>query len=187
MAELVAVGFDNPQEADRALTELSRLQREYLVDLEDAVVVIRQPDGKINLKQSINLIGAGAASGGLSGALWGSLVGLLFLNPLAGMAVGGLVGAGGGALSGSLVDYGINDDFIRQIAETLQPNTSALFVLVRKAQPEKVLNELSQFRGQVLRSSLSPEQEARLQAALSGAAASGAGTQAPPQSPATSS
>jgi uncharacterized membrane protein len=188
MAELVAVGFDNPQEADRVLTELARLQREYLIDLEDAVVAIRQPDGKVNLKQSINMVGVGAASGGLSGALWGSLVGLLFLNPLAGMAVGGLVGAGSGALSGSLVDYGIDDTFIRQIADTLQPNTSALFVLVRKAQPEKVLQELSQFRGKVLRSSLSPEQEARLQATLSGTVASGAGTAGtPPQSPATPS
>ena len=168
MAELVVVGFESPTEADRALTELARLQKEYLIDLEDAVVAIRQPDGKVNLKQSINLVGVGAASGGMSGALWGSLVGLLFLNPLAGMAVGGLVGAGSGALSGSLIDYGINDDFIRQIGETLQPNTSALFVLVRKAQPEKVMSELSSFRGRVIRSSLSPEQEKRLQEALSG-------------------
>jgi len=76
--------------------------------------------------------------------------------------------SGSGALSGSLVDYGINDNFIRQIGETLQPNTSALFVLVRKAQPEKVMNELSSFRGRVIRSSLSPEQEKRLQEALSG-------------------
>jgi uncharacterized membrane protein len=167
MAEMVAIAFEKPDEADRVLTELARLQKEYLIDLEDAVVAIRQPDGKVQLKQSINLIGVGAASGGLSGAFWGSLVGLLFLNPLAGFAVGGLVGAGSGALSGSLVDYGIDDNFIRSLAETLQPNTSALFVLVRKAQPEKVLAELSGFRGKVLRSSLSPEQEARLQAAIS--------------------
>ena len=167
MAELVAIAFEKPDEADRVLTELARLQKEYLIDLEDAVVAVRQPDGKVQLKQSINLIGVGAASGGLSGAFWGSLVGLLFLNPLAGFAVGGLVGAGSGALSGSLVDYGIDDNFIRSLAETLQPDTSALFVLVRKAQPEKVLAELSGFRGKVLRSSLSPEQEARLQAAIS--------------------
>jgi uncharacterized membrane protein len=115
MAELVVVGFDNVTEADRALMELARLQKEYLIDLEDAVVAIRHPDGKVNLKQSINLVGLGAASGGLSGALWGSVVGLLFLNPLAGMAVGGLIGAGSGALSGRLVDYGIEDDFIRRI------------------------------------------------------------------------
>jgi uncharacterized membrane protein len=174
MSELVVLAFNGPEEADRVLAELTRLQKEYLVDLEDAVVAIRQPDGKVNLKQSISLVSMGAASGGLYGAVWGSLVGLLFLNPLAGLAIGGLVGAGSGALSGSLVDYGIDDKFIHSLAETLQPNTSALSVLVRKAQPDKVLAELSQFRGRVLRSSLSPEQEARLQAALSGAAAGGA-------------
>src|SRR4051812_44251438 len=168
MAELIVVGFDDPDEADRALTELARLQKEYLIDLEDAVVAIRDPEGKLRLKQSVDLVGIGAASGGLWGAMWGSLVGLLFLNPLIGLAAGAALGAGAGALSGSLADYGIDDDFIRQIGETIQPNTSALFVLVRKAQPEKVLAEISRFRGRVIRSSLSPEQEARLQAALSG-------------------
>jgi uncharacterized membrane protein len=183
MAELVVIGFDDPQEADRALTELARLQREYLIDLEDAVVAIRGQDGKLRLKQSVDLVGAGAASGGLWGAMWGSLVGLLFLNPLLGMAAGAALGTGAGALSGSLADYGINDDFIRQIGETLQPNTSALFVLVRKAQPEKVLAEVSRFRGRVIRSSLSPEQEARLQAALSGGGVAMPGSAAAAPSP----
>lgn len=71
MADLVVIGFDNVHEADRALTELARLRQEYLIDLEDAVVAIRDPDGKLHLKQSVNLIGAGAASGGLWGAMWG--------------------------------------------------------------------------------------------------------------------
>lgn len=167
MSELVVIGFEDPQEADRALNELSRMQTEHLVDLEDAVVAIRGQDGKLRLKQSVDLIGVGAASGGIWGAMWGSLVGLLFLNPLLGLATGATLGAGAGALSGKLADYGINDDFIRSIGETLQPNTSALFILLRKAQPEKVLSEISQFRGRVIRSSLSPEQESRLQAALS--------------------
>lgn len=167
MSELVVIGFEDPQEADRALNELSRMQTEHLVDLEDAVVAIRGQDGKLRLKQSVDLIGVGAASGGIWGAMWGSLVGLLFLNPLLGLATGAALGAGAGALSGKLADYGINDDFIRSIGETLQPNTSALFILLRKAQPEKVLSEISQFRGRVIRSSLSPEQESRLQAALS--------------------
>lgn len=183
MAELVVIGFDDPHEADRVLTELTRLQKEYLIDLEDAVVAIRQPDGKVQLKQSVNLIGLGAASGGLSGALWGTLIGLLFLNPLVGFGIGGLVGAGSGALSGSLTDYGINDDFMRSIAATLAPNSSALFVLVRKAQPEKILAELSGTRGRVLRSSLSPEQEAKLQSALSDNAAVSGLTQNPQSSP----
>src|SRR5574337_1461193 len=168
MSELVVVGFDNPFDADRALTELSRMQTEYLVELEDAVVAVRRPDGKVKIKQSVNLVGAGAMSGGLWGGVFGSLIGLLFLSPLAGFGLGAAVGAGSGALSGALSDYGINHDFIRSLADTLKPDTSALFVLVRKAQPEKVLAEISsRFKGKVLRTSLSPEQEARLQQALS--------------------
>ncbi|MGE0258329.1 MAG: DUF1269 domain-containing protein [Alphaproteobacteria bacterium] len=172
MAELVVVGFDAPQEADRVLDELHRLQREYLVDLADAVVAISDANGKVKLKQSVDLVGVGAASGGLWGAMWGTLVGLLFLNPLLGAAAGAAFGAGAGALSGKLSDFGIDDNFIRSLADHLKPNTSALFLLVRKVQPERVLSELSQFRGRVIRSSLSPEQEARLQAALSGAGVS---------------
>jgi uncharacterized membrane protein len=167
MAELVVVGFDNPHDADRVLTELTRLKKEYLIDLEDAVVAIRDADGSVRIKQSVNLVSLGATSEGLSGAIWGSLIGLLFLNPIAGFAIGGAVGAGSGALSGSMIDYGIDDGFIRSVGDTLKPETSALFLLVRKSQPEKVLAELSGFKGHVIRSSLSPEQEARLQAALS--------------------
>jgi uncharacterized membrane protein len=167
MAELVVVGFDNTHDADRVLTELMRLHKEYLIDLEDAVVAIRDAEGVVRIKQSTNLVSLFTATGGLRGALWGSLIGLLFLNPLAGLAIGGAVGAGSGALSGSMIDYGINDDFIRSIGDTLRPDTSALFLLIRKAQPEKVLEELKGFKGHVIRSSLSPEQEAKLQEALS--------------------
>ena len=175
MSELVVVAFDEPHKADEVLHELRMLQREYLIDLEDAVVAMRRPNGRVQLKQGVNLVGVSAASGGLWGALWGTLVGVLFLNPLAGLAVGTMVGAGTGALAGALTDYGINDEFIRDLAKTLSPNSSAIFILIRKMQPEKVLNELSRFRGRVLRTSLSPEQEARLHAALSGVAASPSG------------
>ena len=168
MAELVAVAFDGPDEADRALNELTRLQKEYLIDLEDAVVATRGPDGKVRLKQTMDMTGRGAATGGLWGGMWGVLVGLLFMNPLIGLITGAAFGAGAGAVSGSLVDYGINDGFMRSLAETIRPNTSALFVLVRKVQPEKVLEEMSRFRGRLLRSSLSPSDEARLVDALSG-------------------
>jgi uncharacterized membrane protein len=168
MSELIVVAFDDPNKADEVLTELRKLQREYLIDLEDAVVAVRRPDGLVQLKQSVNLVGMTAASGGLWGALWGTLVGILFLNPLVGFAVGTLVGAGTGALAGALTDYGIPDDFVRELAQTLKPNSSAIFFLERKMQPEKVLADLARFQGRVLRTSLSPEQEARLQAALSG-------------------
>ncbi|HEY4546443.1 MAG TPA: DUF1269 domain-containing protein [Pedomonas sp.] len=167
MAELVAIGFDTQEEADRVLTELHRLQKEYLIDLNDAVVAVRSDDGKVRLKQSVGTVGLGAASGGLSGIFWGTLVGLLFLNPLAGLALGGAIGAGTGALAGALTDYGIDDNFIRSLAENMPPGSSALFILVRKVQPEKVLQEISKFNGRVLRTSLSPEQEQRLGEALS--------------------
>jgi uncharacterized membrane protein len=168
MSELVVVGFDNPEEADRVLLKLSKLKKEYLIDLEDAVVVVRDEAGKIHLKQSINLVSAGATTGFLSGSLWGTLVGLLFLNPIAGFVLGGAFGVGAGALSGSLSDYGINDDFIKSLSETIPVNSSALFILVRKVQTEKVLAELSGVRGKVLRTSLSPDQEKKLQEALQG-------------------
>ena len=172
MSQLIVVGFDSPEEADRVLVRLAGLKKEYLIDLEDAVVVVRDTEGKVHLKQSLNLTAVGATSGLLSGSIWGGLVGLLFLTPLAGFAIGGALGAGAGALSGSLTDYGIDDEFIKSLGNTIPNNSSALFILVRKVQPEKVLAEFPDLRGRVLKTSLSPEQEQKLQAALSGAAAS---------------
>jgi uncharacterized membrane protein len=166
MSELIVVGFNDPEETDRVLLRLSKLRKEYLIDIEDAVVVVRDEDGKVHLKQGINLVTAGATTGFVSGSLWGTLVGFLFLNPLAGFVLGSAIGVGAGALSGSLSDYGINDDFIKSLAETIPPNSSALFILVRRVQPEKVLAELSGVKGKVLRTSLSPEQEKKLQQAL---------------------
>ncbi|MDL2409416.1 DUF1269 domain-containing protein [Rhizobium calliandrae] len=166
MSELVVLGFDDANKADTILNRLSQLEKEYLIDLEDAVVAVRDGAGKVRLKQSVNLAAAGATRGGLSGALWGALVGLLFLNPLAGMVLGGAFGAGSGALAGSITDYGINDDLIKRLAETIPANSSALFLLVRKVQPEKVLEEFRGEHARILRSSLSPEQEKRLQDAL---------------------
>jgi uncharacterized membrane protein len=170
MSELIVVGFNDPEETDRVLLRLSKLRKEYLIDIEDAVVVVRDEDGKVHLKQGINLVTADATTGFVSGSLWGTLVGFLFLNPLAGFVLGSAIGVGAGALSGSLSDYGINDDFIKSLAETIPPNSSALFILVRKVQPEKVLAELSGVKGKVLRTSLSPEQEKKLQQALEDAA-----------------
>jgi uncharacterized membrane protein len=168
MAELVAVGFKDAEEADRVLFRLAKLKKEHLIDLEDAVVVIRDDAGKVHLKQSISLASAETTTSFvfLSGSLWGALVGLLFMHPIAGFVLGGAIGAGAGALTGSLTDYGINDDFIKSLGETIPVNSSALFILVRKAQPEKVLAELTGVKGKVLRTSLSPEQEKKLQEAL---------------------
>ena len=137
-----------------------------MIDLEDACVVEREKDGKVHIKQAVNLTAVGATQGGMSGALWGALVGFLFLNPLAGMAIGGLVGAGAGALSGSLADYGINDDFVRRLGETIPPGSSALFVLVKSVTFDKILPEIEPYKPKVLRTSLFNEAEAKLKAAL---------------------
>jgi uncharacterized membrane protein len=166
MSELVVLGFDTADKADAVLNRLVQLEKEYLVDLEDAVIAVRDAGGKVRLKQSVNLTAAGATSGGLSGAIWGSLVGLLFLNPLAGMVLGGAFGAGSGALAGSMTDYGIDDDLIKKLADTIPVNSSALFLLLRKVQPEKVLAEFKGEHATILRSSLSPEQEEQLRKAL---------------------
>jgi uncharacterized membrane protein len=166
MADLVVIGFENPQKAEEVLWRLRSLKRQHLIDLEDAVVVVRDEQGEINLKQSINLTHYDTSAGLLSGGLLGTFVGMLFLNPAAGLLIGSMIGAGAGALSGSLSDYGIPDDFIRSLAETIPVNSSALFILARKVQPEKILAELSDVKGKVLRTTLSPDQEKRLREAL---------------------
>ena len=166
MSDLIVVAFPGEDTADQVLNKLQALQKEHLIDLEDACVVVRDRNGKVHVKQAVNLVGLEAASGGAFGAFWGTLIGLLFLNPLAGLLTGAAFGAGAGALSGMLSDYGIDDDFIRSLGDTLEPGTSALFVLVRRATLDKVLPEVRPFGGKVIRTSLSMEQEARLRQAL---------------------
>jgi uncharacterized membrane protein len=161
MSELVVIGFDDEHKAEEVRLALFKLQREYLIDLEDAVVAVKKPDGKIKLNQVYNLTAAGAVSGGF----WGTLIGLLFLNPLMGAAVG----AAAGAVSGALSDVGIDDNFMKDLSRTLEPGHSALFILVRKATPDKVLEELKGYGGKVLQTSLTHEEEEKLQAALSAA------------------
>lgn len=170
MSELIVVSFDGEDTADQVLNKLRALQSEHLVDLEDAVVAVRDKNGKVRLKQSVNLLAAGLAGGAAWGGLMGTMVGLLFLNPLAGMATGMAFGAGAGALSAGLSDYGIDDDFIRRMAGGLQAGTSALFLLARRVNFDKVLPELRPFGGRVLKTSLTDDQEARLRQALEGVA-----------------
>ena len=158
MSNLVVIGFDDETTAFEMRAELAKMQKEYLIDMEDAVVAVKDDKGKIKLHQAVNLTAAGAVSGGF----WGTLIGIIFANPLLGMAAG----AGAGAISGALTDIGIKDDFMKQLAEKLQPNTSALFVLVRKSTPDKVLPRIQPYGGTILQTSLAHEDEQRLQAAL---------------------
>jgi uncharacterized membrane protein len=159
MSNLVAVDFDGIHTADEVLNKLRSLEKEYLIDLEDACVVERNKGGKVHIKQAVNVAGVGAAMGGIRGALWGTLVGLLFLDPLAGMAIGGIAGASVGTLPGSLSDYGIRDDFIRKLGETIPEGSSALFVLFRSVTEDKVLPEIEACKPRVLKTSLSNQAE----------------------------
>lgn len=158
MSDLIVVGFDSEMKADEVLNKLGKLQKSHLIDLDDAAVVIKDEKGKLRVKQAFNLVAAGASSG----SFWGLLIGLIFLHPLLGV----VAGAASGALSGSLTDIGINDDFIKDLGETLEPGASALFVLVRKATPDKVLEELKPFDGKILQTSLSKTDEESLKAAM---------------------
>jgi uncharacterized membrane protein len=167
MSDLVVLGFDGVGTADDVLTKLRSLEKEHLIDLEDACVVVNTDAGKIQIKQAVNMTSLGFASGASTGILIGALAGLLVLNPLAGMAVGGLAGAGFGALSGSLADYGIDDQFIKDLGKTIPKGSSALFLLVRRSTPDKVLPEIEPYRPRVIKTSLSNEQEEKLRAALS--------------------
>jgi uncharacterized membrane protein len=161
MSTLVVVGYDDPFKAEEVRLKLWKMQKDYLIDLADAVVAVKDQSGKVKLHQPVNLTAAGAVSGGF----WGTLIGLIFLNPLLGLAVG----ATAGAVSGALTDLGIDDKFMKELAASLHPGSSVLFVLVRKATPDKVLDELAGTGGKVLKSSLSHDDEAKLQAALSAA------------------
>ena len=163
MSNLVVIGYDDPFKAEEVRLKLRKMQKDYLIDLEDAVVAVKNEKGKVKLHQAVNLTAAGAVGGGF----WGSLIGLIFLNPLLGAAVG----AAAGAVSGALTDVGVDDKFMKELAASMTPGSSMLFVLVRKATPDKVLAELEGSGGKVLKTSLSHEDEAKLQAALSAAKA----------------
>ena len=155
---LIVIGFNNEADAFEMRAALAKLQTQYLIEMADAVVVTRDAKGNVQLHQAFNLTAAGAVSGGF----WGMLIGMLFLNPI----VGAVVGASSGAVSGKLTDIGINDQFMKDLGATITPGTSALFVLVRKATPDKVLEGLKPFagKGRVLQTSLTKDKEEELRA-----------------------
>jgi uncharacterized membrane protein len=157
MSNLVAIAYDDVDNAQQVMASLTELVREHSLALDDAVIIERRQDGKIKLHQP-SAAGAGAAGG----AVWGGLIGLLFLNPLLGMAIG----AASGAAAGALTDYGVDDNFLKELGQRLQPGNAAVLVLVREASRDKVLPEISKYGGHVIQSSLSNEQEVALQEML---------------------
>ncbi len=161
MSTLVVIGYEDMHKAQEMRIHLLKLQRDYLIDMEDAVVVERDAKGKIKLHQMIPMTALGAMQGGF----WGTLIGCLFFAPIFGMALG----AASGAISGALSDVGINDDFMKELGETIKPGTSALCVLIRQMTEDKVLEDLHGTGGKVLKTNLSKSDETKLQAALNDA------------------
>ncbi len=158
MSNLVVIAFNDEHTAFEMRAKLVQLQKEYLIEMEDVVVVTKDEKNKVKLHQAVNLTASAAAGG----SFWGMLMGILFLNPLA----GAVVGAGAGALTGKFSDIGINDKFMKDLGETFTAGTSGIFVLVRKATTDKVLEGIKSFNGKVLQTSLTVEKEEELQKVL---------------------
>ena len=156
MSDLIVIGFPQVEEAEQVRRELVTIQQQHLITLEDACVLEHGDDGHIHLRQAINLTAAGAASG----SFWGMLIGLLFLNPLVGLAVG----AGTGAASGALSDIGINDQFMKELGETLPKGSAALALLVRDGTPDRVVENLRNHapNARLIKTSLSHVDEDKL-------------------------
>jgi uncharacterized membrane protein len=172
MSDLIFIAFDSEQKAEEVRDKVLAMQKEYLIELGDAVVAVKDGSGRIKLNQLINPVSAGA----WSGALWGGLIGLIFLNPLLGMGIG----AASGAIGGKLADVGINDDFMKESAAALKPGTAGLFLLVRKMTTDKVLNDLKGVGGTVVSTSFDETKEAAIRDALAAGAAAAALPASPP-------
>jgi uncharacterized membrane protein len=160
MSELVVIGFPTEAKAEQVRQKLLAMHKEYLLELGDAVVAVKDAKGRIKLNQLLNTTAAGT----VSGTFWGTLVGLIFLMPLAGAALG----AASGAIGGALTDVGVNDKWMKETAVAIAPGTAALFVLVRRVTADKVLEGLAGEGGTVMKTSLDHTKEAALQAALNG-------------------
>ena len=158
MTDMVVLAFDNENGADQGRQKLVELNNQYVLNLADAVEVVRHADGKVKMKNIRNLTGIGA----MGGAFWGLILGLLFFMPFFGVAIGAV----SGAIAGHFMHYGVTKDFLKQIEDTVKPGTSALAILAANVTVDKVVQALTPLHPTVIRSSLSSEQEAKLNEAF---------------------
>lgn len=158
MSSLVVISFDTADEAQNVLDVLHSQEKYGNISFDDTAVVSKDADGKVHIKNNVSH-GTMTATG--VGALLGLLLGALFF-PIGGL----LLGAGGGALVGRLMHLGVDGDFVKQVSESLQPGTSALFVLVREADPAVVRAALEGHHGTIIQTTLSEEAEEALKKAL---------------------
>jgi uncharacterized membrane protein len=167
VSDLVVIEFPSEAKAEEVRHKLLEMQKDYLIDLGDAVIAIKQPNGRVKLNQLFHPTAVGATAG----TLWGTLIGVIFLMPLLGAALG----AASGAIGGALTDVGINDQFMKDVAASLDAGNAALFLLIRKMTTDKVLEDLKGVGGKVLRTSFDHTKEDSLRAALAAAATTQAG------------
>ncbi len=163
MSDLIVIVYPDEAKAEEVRKRLFSLQKEYLINLGDAVIATKTEAGSVKLNQIMNT----TATGAVSGSFWGLLIGVIFLNPLLGAAIG----AASGAIGGALTDVGINDPFMKELGAKLQPGHAALFVLVHGMTADKVLNAIKGYGGEVLQTSLDETKEQILRDALSKASA----------------
>ena len=160
MSNLVVLGFDDEAAAKAFTNKLGELSAEEVIDVEDVVMVTVDADGKRHVHHGASLVRGGAVVGGMLGGV----VGMLFLSPVAGAAIGAAGGAAIGKLAG---DYGINEDFIKETSDMLEPGSAAVFLLAKKSSmPDRVEAEIKGIKAKVITTNLSEETEARLKSAL---------------------
>jgi uncharacterized membrane protein len=166
MSDLIAIVYPNEPEAEKMRQKILGLQKEYLIELGDAAIAVKSPQGHVKLNQLISPTKIGA----LEGTIWGMLIGAIFLMPVMGPAIGAVsgaaVGAASGAIGGALMDLGIDDDFMKELAAKLEPGNAVLFLLVRKMTSDKVLAAIKGTGGKVLKTSLDESKEAALREAI---------------------
>jgi len=185
MAELIVVGFKNQMyRASEVLNELLSMNDDWVLDLHDAVAVYRDFNGKLRVDQSYQMTtGQGAALGGLWGLLIGATLAIPFTGGAsaaaaagaiaAGAAGGTALGAGFGAMDAESWkdEFGIPEDFVQQVSVLIQPGDSAIYAILRVANPDIVADQFRGYGGTILRTTLSPDQQAKVEKVLSKSAA----------------
>ena len=160
MSDLIVIGYPDETTAALAADEARALARDLIIQPDAIASIVRDTEGKYHVHTSHHAVGAGATWG----MFWGLLFGLLFFVPVFGLALG----AGLGALMGKITKSGINKEFQDQVRDLIKPGTSALFLMVEKVTPDKAVEAMRKYGGTVLKTSLSKQGEADLQAALHG-------------------
>jgi uncharacterized membrane protein len=168
MSEMVVIGYQDEQTAEKAMDEVIRLQKDYMIELDQLAVVQQDTNGKFHTHTPVSPAGEGT----VWGSFWGLLFGMLFFVPFLGMIVGGAMGA----MMGGMAKVGLKKEYLERVRDVVKPGTSALFMVIQKVTPDKVIEALKPYGGEVLRTSLSEDAEQRLREAMQGEEKVPAGT-----------